>query len=84
MKPAKPVAKSADSARMAALQKSGGQNMPYKSSTTTSKKNVGSRIADAVSGKNSKPSSTSSVAATNAKRMGISVAEYNKRMAKNK
>ena len=29
-KPSKPVAKSADAARMAALQKSRGQNMPYK------------------------------------------------------
>ena len=84
MKPSKPAAKSADAARMAALQKSGGMNMPYKSSTSTTKKNVGSRLADAVTGRNSKPSTTSSVAATNAKRMGISVAEYNKRMAKNK
>jgi len=52
MKPSKPVAKSADSARMAALQKSGGMNMPYKASTPATKKNVGSRIADTVTGKN--------------------------------
>lgn len=51
-RPAKPVAKTADGARMDALRKSGGQNMPYKASTPATKKNVGSRIADTVTGKN--------------------------------
>ena len=36
-KPVKPVAKSADAARLAALQKSRGQNMPYKAASTGSK-----------------------------------------------
>ena len=51
-RPSKPVAKTADGARMDALRKSGGQNMPYKASTPATKKNVGSRIADTVTGKN--------------------------------
>jgi hypothetical protein len=38
MKPMKPVAKSADAARMAALQKSRGQNMPNKTSSTAPKR----------------------------------------------
>lgn len=54
--PVKPVAKSADGARMAALQKSRGQNMPYKTSSTAPKRKpatnpVAKTVVNILSGK---------------------------------
>ena len=84
--PAKPVAKSADAARM------GAKTVMSKPGTTVAKRrdvpgkpSVGEKISAAFTGKGvgNRPTATS-VAATNAKRMGISVAEYNKRLAAKK
>ncbi len=82
-KPAKPVAKSADAARM------GAKTVMAKPGTTVAKRrdvpgkpSVGEKISAAFTGKGiGNRATASSVAATNAKRMGISVAEYNKRLA---